>query len=113
MHNAISRREQFAIFEQMAEVDRREFDLDHRACFPYAGGVPCTIRGFGLFVKIKGQAFDCPGESQALGNVREEPLGTIWEKARLIQQSFDGGCLPRKLFWEKMGQTSNATETLV
>ena len=101
MHNAISREEQFAIFEQIAEIDRTEFNIQHRACFPYAGGVPCTIRGFGLYVKIGGAVFDCPGESQAMGNLQEESLQEIWKKARPIQRSFDGGCLPRKLFWEK------------
>jgi MoaA/NifB/PqqE/SkfB family radical SAM enzyme len=113
MHNAISREEQFAIFERMAEIDRAEFGIDHRACFPYAGGVPCTIRGFGLFVKIKGQAFDCPGESIPFGNVREESLAAIWEKARSVQQNFNGGCLPRQLFWKKMGQPVSSAETLI
>ena len=109
MHNAISREEQFAIFEKMAEVDRTEFGIEHRACFPYAGGVPCTIRGFGLYVKIGGSVFDCPGESQAMGNVREEPLEVIWQRAHSIQENFDGGCLPRKLFWEKLARTENGS----
>ncbi len=113
MHNAITREEQFAIFGQMAEIDHTEFGIEHRACFPYAGGVPCTIRGFGLYVKIGGTVFDCPGEAKAMGNVRQESLEQIWEKARSIQENFDGGCLPRKLFWEKMGQTATAAETLI
>ncbi len=104
MHNAITREEQFAVCEQMAEIDRTEFGIKHRACFPYAGGVPCTIRGFGLYVKIGGDAFDCPGETQAMGNVRQESLGQIWEKAHSIQSNFDGGCLPRKLFWDKLAE---------
>ncbi len=114
MHNAISRLEQFTLFQQMAEIDRTEFGIEHRACFPYAGGTPCSIRGFGLYVKIRGEVFDCPGESQALGNFKEESLAAIWERARAIQESFDGGCLPRKLFWEKMGQrVTTLEETLI
>jgi MoaA/NifB/PqqE/SkfB family radical SAM enzyme len=113
MHNAITREEQFAIFEQMAEVDRKEFGIEHRSCFPYAGGVPCTIRGFGLYVKIGGPVFDCPGESQAMGNVRQESLQQIWEKARAIQENFNGGCLPRKLFWEKLARAQNKPEEAV
>ncbi len=115
MHNAITREEQFAIFEQMAEIDRVEFGIEHRACFPYAGGVPCTIRGFGLYVKIGGPVFDCPGESQAMGNVREESLQQIWERAHPIQEAFDGGCLPRKLFWDRLArdQDESATKTLI
>jgi MoaA/NifB/PqqE/SkfB family radical SAM enzyme len=110
MHNAISREEQFKVFEQIAQVDREEFGIEHRACFPYAGGVPCTIRGFGLYVKIAGVVHDCPGESQEMGNVRRESLATIWERARSITGAFNGGCLPRQLFWDRMGQVVTTAE---
>jgi len=102
-HSAISREQQFEIFGKMAAIDRDEFGIEHDACYPYAGGTPCSIRGFGLFVKIKGDVFDCPGESQRLGNFLEEgrSLKAIWERAAPILQSFNGGCLPRKLFWDK------------
>jgi MoaA/NifB/PqqE/SkfB family radical SAM enzyme len=116
MHNAITRQEQFTIFEQMAEIDRQEFGIEHRACFPYAGGVPCTIRGFGLYVKIGGAVFDCPGESMSMGNFRGESLQQIWERAHPIQSEFDGGCLPRKLFWEGLARAQNQpaeSETLI
>lgn len=110
MHNAISRERQFQVFEEMAVIDREEFGIEHRACFPYAGGVPCTIRGLGLYVKIKGETFDCPGESQPMGNVRSESFAKIWEKARANTQNFDGGCLPRQLFWERDGQKITRAE---
>ena len=110
MHNATSREKQFQVFEEMAVIDREEFGIEHRACFPYAGGVPCTIRGLGLYVKIKGEVFDCPGESQPMGNVQNESFAEIWEKARAITQNFDGGCLPRQLFWDKNGQKITRTE---
>ncbi len=113
MHNAITRAEQFAIFEQMAEIDRQEFGIEHRPCFPYAGGVPCTIRGFGLYVKVGGTVFDCPGESQVMGNARTEPLSIIWERAHPIQDEFDGGCLPRKLFWDKVAHQHNQKSGVV
>lgn len=98
---AITKQEQMEIFAQMAEIDQREFGLaPHRSDFPYAGGTPCTIRGLGLYVKIGGQVFDCPGESEVLGNIQDEGgLKTAWEKARHIQKSFDGGCRPRDDFW--------------
>ncbi|OHA89185.1 MAG: hypothetical protein A3C70_00590 [Candidatus Zambryskibacteria bacterium RIFCSPHIGHO2_02_FULL_43_14] len=110
MHNAISRERQFHVFEEMAVIDREEFGIEHRACFPYAGGVPCTIRGLGLYVKIKGETFDCPGESQPMGNMRSESFKDIWEKARAITQSFDGGCMPRQLFWDRDGQKITRAE---
>jgi MoaA/NifB/PqqE/SkfB family radical SAM enzyme len=99
LHDALTRTEQFSIFEEIADIDRQKFGIIHRSIFPYAGGVPCSMRGTGLFVKITGQVFDCPGELITLGNVRSEPLSEIWERARPISQKFDGGCAPREAFW--------------
>lgn len=97
--DALNREEQFAVFEELARIDAEEFGITHRSQFPYAGGVPCSIRGTGLFVKITGQVFDCPGELFSLGNIREESLASVWEKARPIARAFDGGCAPRDEFW--------------
>ena len=97
---AVSRVEQFELFKRLAEIDEIEFGLKHGASFPYAGGVPCTIRGLGLYVKIQGEVFDCPGESIPLGTVRTESLEKLWDKARPITAAFDGGCYPREQFWK-------------
>ena len=104
--DALSREEQRAVFDELAHIDAEEFNIPHRSHFPYAGGVPCSIRGTGLFVKITGEVFDCPGELISLGNIRNEPLSSIWEKARPITQGFDGGCAPRDTFWETKDQSS-------
>jgi MoaA/NifB/PqqE/SkfB family radical SAM enzyme len=98
-YNALSREEQFALFTRLAEIDRDEFGIEHASRFPYAGGTPCTIRGLGLYVKIKGDVFDCPGEGVALGSVRETSLADLWAKVKPITQTFDGGCAPREMFW--------------
>lgn len=100
LHDAISKEEQERIFEDLASIDRDEFGLHHRSIFPYAGGVPCSIRGLGLFVKISGQVFDCPGELISLGNVRKNNLKDIWQKASQLTSTFDGRCAPREAFWE-------------
>lgn len=97
---AISRELQFSIFEKLAQIDEADFGIKHSYLFPYAGGVPCTIRGLGLYIKIQGDVFDCPGESIPLGNVRTESLAQLWEKARPITDAFDGGCYPRDQFWK-------------
>lgn len=104
--SAISWDEQRAVFDQLAEIDRVDFGMSHSAHFPYAGGVPCTIRGLGVYVKIGGQVFDCPGESQRLGGVAEESLKGVWESARSISAGFDGECLPRRLFWARQSVES-------
>ncbi len=99
--SAIDRVEQQAVFDRLASIDREDYRIDHGTAFPYAGGVPCTIRGLGLYVKIQGEVFDCPGEARRLGNLRENTLSEIWEAARPITESFDGLCLPRLEFWER------------
>jgi MoaA/NifB/PqqE/SkfB family radical SAM enzyme len=96
----ISLDQQFAIFRRLADIDAAEFGLPHASSFPYGGGVPCTIRGLGLFVKIQGEVFDCPGESAHLGSVRTHSLRELWERVRPITESFDGRCFPRQQFWE-------------
>ncbi|HEX8565076.1 MAG TPA: radical SAM protein [Pyrinomonadaceae bacterium] len=98
--DALSRDEQFKVFEDFAKIDLEEFGLSHSTKFPYAGGIPCTIRGTGLFVKITGKVHDCPGVLIALGDYRKESLSEIWKRARSITQSFDGGCAPRDQFWK-------------
>src|SRR5439155_10066730 len=45
VNDALTRREQFDVFERFAQIDRSEFNLDHASRFPYGGGVPCSIRG--------------------------------------------------------------------
>ena len=100
---ALTRIEQFILFETLSQIDTLEYRMPvHRSDFPYAGGTPCTLRGTGLFIKIRGEAHDCPGELHALGNVRTESLATIWERVRPITQGFDGGCAPREAFWKRI-----------
>jgi MoaA/NifB/PqqE/SkfB family radical SAM enzyme len=105
MENAITGEQQALVFKELARIDSEEYALVHRACFPYAGGVPCTIRGLGLYVKIGGKVLDCPGESEEIGNLKESSLKELWEKCKHIRGSFDGGCLPRRLFWNKQGSS--------
>lgn len=100
--SAISWAEQHKIFKHLAEIDRTEFGIEHSSHFPYSGGVPCSIRGLGLFTKIQGEVFDCPGESVAIGNLKQNSLQELWLKAREITLGFDGECLPRKLFWQRL-----------
>jgi len=96
---SIAWEEQHAIFKKLAKIDKNDYGIDHPAIYPYAGGVPCTIRGLGLFVKIDGRVYDCPSESICLGNLKETALEDIWNKAKDITQNFDGECVPRKMFF--------------
>ena len=98
-HGALTRDEQFGLFEQLAKIDQDDFNMKHTARFPYAGGTPCTIRGLGLYVKIRGEMFDCPGQLEEIGNVRKESLSALWLRLRHVQSTYDGGCAPRENFW--------------
>jgi len=104
LHDALTREEQFRLFKELARIDAEEYGILHDSRFPYAGGTPCTIRGMGLFVKIGGKVFDCPGESEELGDVRAETLASVWERARPITLALDGGCHPRERFWREHGE---------
>lgn len=110
-HDALTREEQFALFERIAQIDKERFSINHGTRFPYAGGVPCSIRGTGVYVKITGKAFDCPGELISLGDVRHESLAEIWRRARPISETFDGGCSPREEFWrrERLGDLAQSS----
>ena len=110
MQNSVTQQEQFAMFEELAKIDRNEYGLEHRAIFPYAGGVPCTIRGLGLYIKIKGSAWDCPGELQSLGNIREESLESMWNKTNSIRENYDGGCAPRQRFWKNYEEQTGSSD---
>lgn len=100
--DAIGRAEQIALFSRLAAIDREEFGIERATVFPYGGGVPCSIRGLGLYIKITGDVFDCPGESIHLGHLRETSLSRIWSDARSITNKFSGTCLPRELFWSRL-----------
>jgi hypothetical protein len=99
---AIARERQKQIFEQLAKIDQEEFGIKHSSHYPYSGGVPCTIRGIGLFVKINGEVFDCPGESMRLGNLADNTLAELWKKVQPISAKFDGGCFPREQAWTRL-----------
>ena len=98
---AISWEEQHSVYRKLASIDKEEYGLVHETHFPYAGGVPCTIRGLGLFTKITGEVYDCPGESRLLGTLPKEKLSSMWKKVREITRHFDGGCFPRQEFWKR------------
>ena len=109
-HDALTRTEQFELFERLAQVDRQEFGIEHASGFPYGGSTPCTIRGMGLYVKIGGHVWDCPGELESLGNLRTESLKELWERARPITTALDGGCAPRENFWRNLAQPKLSIE---
>jgi MoaA/NifB/PqqE/SkfB family radical SAM enzyme len=104
--DAISREEQLALFRRLATIDAEEFGIDRDTCYPYGGGVPCSIRGLGLFVKITGEVFDCPGESRRFGSLHERSLEEIWSDAHDLSAGFNGLCYPREAFWTRMAAGS-------
>ena len=95
----ISLKDLLTVYGRLSEIDHQEFGIERDTIFPYAGCVPCTIRGLGVLVTIQGDVYDCPGKSQKLGNLREDSLQAVWERAADITRSFDGGCYPREVYW--------------
>lgn len=97
LQNAISRDEEYAVFRAIADYDARRYGLIHDAHYPYAGGVPCTIRGAGVLVRVQGAVWDCPGMSEHLGDLSQAPLSRLYGDWAKRRQEFDGGCPPRDL----------------
>jgi len=103
---------QEALFARLAEIDKAEFGMEHGTRYPYGGGVPCSIRGLGMYVKITGEVFDCPGESLRYGSLLEDSLASLWERAHEVRKGFDGMCLPRQLFWRNVAAQTDAAQRL-
>jgi MoaA/NifB/PqqE/SkfB family radical SAM enzyme len=93
--DAIGESEKLDIFSKLAKHDKEYYNMSHKSIFPYSGGIPCTIRGLGLYVKINGLVYDCPAESRLLGDLKENSLKELWSKTRQITNEFDGMCAPR------------------
>ncbi len=101
VQGAITHEQQLAMYAQLATMDREQYGIQHGSQFPYGGGMPCSLRGLGLHVTIRGQVWDCAGELEKLGDFKTEPLSVIWGRTKHIRDTFDGGCAPRDAFWER------------
>ncbi len=99
--------QQQELFARLSQIDRNEFGLVHGTSFPYGGGVPCTIRGLGLYIKVTGEVFDCPGESERLGSLAECTVKELWTSAKHIRNAFNGMCFPRQQFWQRVAEASH------
>lgn len=102
--SAVTWKEQHALYQKLREVDIQEFGFSASDKFPYGGCTPCTIRGFGLYAKIDGSVFDCPGQSRKIGNIKSNSLAELWEDLRLESANWTGGCLPRTIAWKEQGK---------
>lgn len=102
--NQVSRNELFALYGDLARIDREEFGIERDADLPFAGARACDMGGWGLQVKITGDVNRCAGCNNILGNVLEEPLEVIWERVRPRsgdEAVIKGGCPPRQAFWDR------------
>jgi MoaA/NifB/PqqE/SkfB family radical SAM enzyme len=89
------------LFDECRRIDETEFGLVHASSMPYLGyGRTCT-QYFGLYVTTQGEVYGCVGQSESYGNIRQRSLADIWRERRPFLQNYDGGCPPRRKFYEQ------------
>lgn len=103
IQGAISPKELLERYQRMAEIDENEYGIKHGVGYPYGGGVPCSIRGRGLHVKIQGDVMLCPGEFVPIGNLKTESLKDIWYRTKEERIKHNWGCPPRIVDWKQRG----------
>jgi len=88
------------IYKRCREIDKFEYGINHSASMPYIGyGKTCT-QYMGLYVTIQGNAHGCVGQLESYGNIKSRTLKSMWEERLPLLKNYDGGCPPRKNFYE-------------
>jgi radical SAM protein with 4Fe4S-binding SPASM domain len=86
-----------ALFKELAEIDRRHYDL-HWDPQPPLVGNRCLRHLFSCLVTSKGDVTPCVGINESMGNIRKNPLGDILSGSRLLKdlknyrQTIKGPC---------------------
>ena len=73
-----------AMFQKLADIDRREFGRSWEPQPPLVGNV-CKRHQFSCVVTAIGSVQACVGVTIPLGNIREQPLGTILADSEVLE----------------------------
>jgi molybdenum cofactor biosynthesis enzyme MoaA len=80
LHDALSREEQFKLFGELADIDAKEYGIQHDSRFPYAGGTPCHDSWHGAVREDRREGIRLPrrkpGNRQRADRVSGKYLGT-------------------------------------
>ncbi len=85
------------LFEQLAEIDKKEFGQSWTPRPPLAGS-HCARHEYSCTITATGDVQPCPGVSISTGNIREQPLAailrtsTVIQDLRNIRQTIKGQC---------------------
>ncbi|MBW2976510.1 radical SAM protein [Candidatus Woesearchaeota archaeon] len=97
----ISKKELIDLYKEAQKIDEKEFGIKYSLSLPYIGGFHCTQWHYALFIDILGNVYACPGSRTLLGNIKEDPLISIWNtsKAREFRVKKYVSCPPREEYW--------------
>jgi MoaA/NifB/PqqE/SkfB family radical SAM enzyme len=98
----VSLKDFIALSKKLKNVDSEKYGLNYEGVLPYLGGVPCSQCGrASLFISITGDIFDCPGQLNKYGNIRETSIMETLEKINASVGNPDFGCTVREEYWKK------------
>jgi MoaA/NifB/PqqE/SkfB family radical SAM enzyme len=90
----------FSAMESCQRLDTEEFRIRHTMSFPFLGyGRTCT-QYIGLYVTIQGDVFGCVGKTSSFGNIASQSIREMWKIKQKELVDYDGGCPPRKKYYE-------------
>lgn len=72
-----------------------KYGMPFRGISPYAGGQVCSQLGYGLYINLYGKVYACPGAEEQLGDIHQESVEEIFNKAKIIKHyrcNKDHGC---------------------
>ena len=99
--------ELMALYEECRNIDEKEFGITHSGAMPYVGYGKTCSQYQGLYITIGGEAFNCPGQSEPYGNIRQSSLTQMWQKRVKSLKQFDGGCPPRQQYYQQKENSNN------
>ena len=74
-----------ALFEELADLDARLYDI-HWQPRPPIAGLTCNRHAYSCTVTVTGEVLPCPGVQLPVGNIRRQPLAEILRSSRVISE---------------------------
>jgi MoaA/NifB/PqqE/SkfB family radical SAM enzyme len=91
------------ISRKAQKLDSEEYGIGYKRLLPYLGGVPCTQCGkASIYLTISGDIYDCPGQLNYYGNIKDISISEAFRKHKLENRDFS--CPPRLDYWKRTGQ---------
>lgn len=84
-NNPLSSADHRRLFEELADIDRREFQIQWQPQPPLVGHT-CLRHQYSCLVNAYGEVMPCVGVTISLGNIRENSLRDILEQSEVLEK---------------------------